>query len=230
MRIEDITPGAVVKNEEYWIYYVLRDMLKVFGRFVLLDTGSTDRTKYLARKTAKMFNADLRIQACEYGDDADAIGNGPNLLRQWCPTEWLFLLGGDEIWREDQLRKLVELEVPDEKLVVMTAGRNLTIQDGSLVERDGFSADRLFRPSVKWTKTDYPFEGHGLQDKVEAGQLIYTDAYFWHVRHLVRSSRDDDAFFRDRKRQYYPWDGPLKEIPEDWLGELGPFTNPYVGS
>lgn len=226
----DITPVMKVKNEDYWIYYVLRDALETFGRFIILDTGSTDYTKDIIKATAEMIGADVRLIEENYGDDAHKIGNSPNVLREACPTEWMFLVDGDEIWRKDQLQRLLDLSVADDKLVIMTVGRNLTVVSGRLMEREKWSADRLFRPSVRWDKrTDYPFESHDLEEKLFKNQVQYTDAYFWHTRHLTRSSRDTEAFFRARKRGYFPYSGPYYELPPDWLGELGPFPNPYVG-
>lgn len=230
LRLSDITPCMKVKNEDYWIYYVLRDMMRVFGRFIMLDTGSTDGTKRIATKTAIETGCNFTLIEASYGDDANAIGNSPNLLRERCPTYWMLLVDGDELWRTDQLRKLDGLEVPDGKTVLMVTGRNLCHVDGKIMERDGFNADRLFAPDVRWhLRTDYPFESHGLENRVAAGQVGYLNLYFWHIRHLIRSNKDDEAYFRQKKCDYFPYEGPYKELPPDWLGALGPYDNPYIG-
>lgn len=229
LRAEDITPALMVKNEEYWIHYVLRDLVTVFPRVLMIDTGSTDRTVEIAWLTAYSGDTDFILIEEDLGDDAEQIGNCRNVMRQRIETEWMFLVDGDEIWTHAQLEALLALDVPAEKQVVMALGLNLTEKDGVIFQRDKWNADRLFRPSVKWDMTLYPFESHNLYDKADAGQLIYTEAFFWHVRHLRRSSKDGEAFYRAEKRGYYPWDGELTPIPVDWLGELGPHENPFTG-
>jgi hypothetical protein len=230
MRASDITPVTKIKNEDYWIYYVLRDLFKVFGRFIMLDTGSTDRTKEIAIATAKEFGGDLTLIEEDYGDDADKIGNSPNILREECPTKWMFLVDGDEIWREAELAKLLAYEPAPSKTVLMVVGHNLTHHDGKLMAREKWSADRLFAPDVRWhLRTDYPFESHGLEERASKGQVDYVGAFFWHTRHLTRSAKDDEAFFRAEKRAYFPYNGPYTDLPNGWLGEIGPFPNPYLG-
>jgi hypothetical protein len=229
LTAQNVTPVTKCKNEEYWIHYVLRPMFRVFGRFVMFDTGSTDETKNIAKETAKLYGGELVLIEQDY-DDPHAIGNTVNILRATCPTHWMLLVDGDEIWPLEQVLALLEQEIPDDHLVGMVTGRNLAHVDGKLVERDGFSADRLFAPPVRWDKrTDYPFESHDLEAKVEAGLATYMSLHFWHVRHLKRSSDDEGAYFRAEKRAYFPYNGPYKPLPENWLGgELGPYPNPYL--
>jgi hypothetical protein len=117
----------------------------------------------------------------------------------------------------------------------MCNGRTVDTLNGTPKERsqDGFSADRLFAASVRWLRrTDYPFQSHGLQEKSRAGQVFHTNferSYFWHVRHLTRSSKNGEAFYRARKHGFFPYNGPYRDLPADWLGEIGPWPNPYLG-
>jgi len=224
-QTKDLTPALMVKNEDFWIWYVLRDLFRVFGRAFVVDTGSTDRTKEIVRAAAKFFDGDLTLHEMDYGDNAELIGNSRNVMRQSIKTEWMFKVDGDEIWPEDQLQALLATDISDNVDVVMVKARNLGEHKGAVLERDSFSADVLFRPHIYWHKKNYPFEGYDQPAKV----LHYAPAWYWHTRHLVRSSKDSEAFARDMKRGYFPWDGPLKKMPPAWLGELGPYPNPYLG-
>lgn len=231
MRISanDITPGIFCKNEEYWIHYVVRDLLHVFGNVVMLDTGSKDDTIRIAKETAKSIGANLHVLCKDYGNNRDKIGNAPNVLRREIKTEWMLLVGGDEVWSQDQLLKLLSYDYPDNMQVGMTIGRNVTSINGKLQERDGFNADRLFNSTVVWHKTDYPFEGHGLQEKLDLGVVHYIPVYYWHVRHLQRSRLDDEVYFRRDKQNYFMWGGWLKELKEDWLmPHVDKYINPYL--
>lgn len=230
----DITPALHVKNEEYWIHYVLRDLLKVFDEVFMLDTGSTDRTVEIAEATAELVGGELHLVVEDMGNDRHRIGNAPNTLIESVQTEWMLLVDGDEIWGQNQLQALQEIEPSGGWLVGMCNGRNLIDMDGVLKEREGFSADRLFHRTVRWDKrTDYPFQSHGLEDKCEAGQVFHTNferSYFWHVRHLQRSSLDSEACYRYTKKDYFPQPDLLRELPENWLVDINAeFPNPYLG-
>lgn len=227
LKRDDVTPAIFCRDEEYWIHYVLRDLFLVFGRAVMLDTGSQDSTVQIAVETARELGASLTLIREDYGSEPNLIGNAPNVLRCRVSTDWMLLVGGDEIWRTDQLRLLLRAGMPIGKTVGMATGRNLVAKDGKLVERDGFSADRLFDRSVVWDKTDYPFEGHGLQNKVVGGLVQYIPVYFWHVRYLARSRRDDEVYFRRDKQDYFLWNGELKPVDDCWLGQVAKFDNPY---
>lgn len=234
MNIDDVTPAIFLKNEVYWVYYVVRDLLNVFGRLVVLDTGSIDGTKDLIQRTAQEIGSQLMLTQVEYGHNAYSIGNAPNLLREMVATEWMFLCGGDEIWLRPQLMALLESDIPEGCTVGMVRGRNVEAVEGQLVERDSFSADRLFNPNTVWVRCKYPFEDHGLNGKLHAGQVHYlngNDVYFWHVRHLRRSPMDGDTYHRFKKRGYFPYTGPKEPIPPDWLGEVrDDIYNPYLGN
>ena len=195
-----ITPGMHVRNEEYWIAYVLRDLFKVFGTVAMIDTGSTDNTIEIAKKTADKYHGNLELIQEDMSDNAIAIGQCPSRLREMIDTKWMLLVDGDEIWQETQLRALqIQADIlPVNYQVVMFNGRNLTDvtdklleRDGfvadRLLERDGFVADRLFSPEVRWeVRQDYPFQSHGLEIRDREGNVFradHTGMWFWHVRH-----------------------------------------------
>ncbi|MHA2065511.1 MAG: glycosyltransferase, partial [Candidatus Thorarchaeota archaeon] len=136
----DITPALHVKNEEYWIHYVLRGLLKVFDRVVMIDTGSNDRTVEIAKATAEQVGGDLVLTVDDMGDDNFRIGHAPNVLIESIDTEWMLLVDGDEIWGQSQLEALLDIEPQGGWLVGMCNGRNLMDADGTLMEREGFSA------------------------------------------------------------------------------------------
>lgn len=216
-----ITPAIFCKNEEYWIHYVLRDLIKCFDNIIVLDTGSTDDTLDIARNTDK-----VTLIEKQYGNNAKRIGNSPNVLRAAVETEWMLLIAGDEIWCEPQLRRLIELitTIPENKTVGMATGRNIGFDNGKFFEFAGTSADRLFRKSVEWYKTDYPDESHGLHDRLARGEVEYLPVNYWHVRDLQRSSQDDDTYYRTKKIDYYERT-QRKDLPVDWLGGINTDLN-----
>lgn len=219
---------------------MLRDLFKVFGHVCMIDTGSTDNTVEIAKQTAVDLNGELHLVVEDMGDDAIRIGNCPNRLRELVQTPWMFLVDGDEIWRESQLMGLVEglpYAPADPRNVYMTSGLALEFHDGRIMQRlgDGMCADRIFGPGTYWNmRRDYPFQSHGLDQKFRNGLVRYSNferSYYWHVRHLQRSSKDAETFYRETKRGYYPWSGPWVEVTPDWIGEINEgYPNPYLHS
>jgi len=232
----DVTPALHVRNEAYWIHYVLRDVFKVFGRAHMIDTGSNDFTAEYAQSTAVEMGAELTLTIEYMGDDAIQIGRCPTRLREAIDTPWMLLVDGDEIWREAQLRRMLEEFDPTPDLEVgLVIGRNQAVVSGQLMERgDQGCYDRLFSPAVKWDyRQDYPFQSHGLEQRIEAGRAHYlnsAEVWFWHMRHVPRSPNEDAAYFRATTRSYYPYDGEYTPIPADWLGEISSkYPNPFLG-
>jgi glycosyltransferase involved in cell wall biosynthesis len=231
----DVTPALHLKNEEYWIGYVLRDLFRVFGHVIMLDTGSTDRTIEIALDVAKSVGGELTLLQEDMGDDADRIGRCSTRLREMVTTHWMLLVDGDEIWTEPCLRALLENLPSDDKHVGMVTGRNIAFHDGKLMLRDLWSADRLFAPGIRWDKnTSYPFQSYGLSSELSDGLVYYVPdqrVFFWHTRHVARSSKDNETFFRVHKQGYFPYDGPYSELPVDWLTDINPiYDNPYFGA
>lgn len=237
MRIESITPATMICNEEFWCYYSIRDMLKVFPKIIVLDTGSTDRTVEIIKEAFPMD----RVQLIEenYNGKDTLIGNGRNVLRELCPTEWMLLWDGDEIWREAQLRRMLEFEIEPTAEIIMVTGWNVQDVDGKLKLRthDRANRDGLFSKNIRWYRTDYPYESYGLHDThLPQGKVQYLpsmEVYAYHMRHTLRSSKNWETFFRKDKINFYPYghlpEQTFEDMPADWIGEIDPrFPNPYL--
>lgn len=233
MNLADITPVTMVKNEEYWIHYVLREILEVFPYMIMLDTGSTDDTIVIAEETAIKATGALEIVRHDFGSDAHMIGNGRNLLRRAVETEWMFLIDGDEIWTMPQIKSLLSHTVEPGKRIVMAGSHNLEDVNGQIVKRthDVANKDILFARDVEWIRIDYPFEGYGLSETIPMEHVQYLDAqgvFCWHVRHTQRSSKNAEAFFRQEKYNYFPYDKGYEPMPHGWLGDIDPgYNTPY---
>lgn len=230
MNVHDITPALMVKNEEYWIHYTVKELLITFPKVLVLDTGSTDATKTIIRETAQAVNGNLQLIEEDYGSDANLIGAGRNVLRQLVDTHWMFLVDGDEIWTQPQLEALLASDIAAGIKVVMAGNNNVEDVNGQLKIRthDMANKDILFAPDVTWTRTDYPFEGYGLANTLPMTQVQYLPAdkvFAYHMRHTQRSSQQ--AFFRDEKYGYFPYDKGWHELPVNWVSKAH-YANPYL--
>ena len=234
--VNEITVAVMVKNEEYWIHYVLRDAFKLFPNIIVLDTGSTDKTIDIILATANTVKrpegSNFTLLTGDYGNDAFAIGNGRNVLRKAVKTKWMLLVDGDEIWTIPQLEVILATDIPDGKDVVMAGSHNVEDVAGKLMFRthDIANKDIMFMPEVEWTKTDYPFEGYGLTASLSMDKVYYLPAdqvYCYHMRHTKRSSQS--AFFREEKYGYFPYAAGHHEFDMNLLGDaLVETPNPYA--
>jgi len=230
MRTEEITPAIMCCNEEYWIYYCLRDLVKIFGTAVVLDTGSVDNTVPIIKE----YFPQVHLLEHAYHGNPTMVGNGRNVLREIVETPWMFLVDADEIWIENKLRRILEFEINPGVEVVMVAGWNVEDCEGKLQLRTNDLANRdgLFSRDIKWTALHYPFEGYGLEEYIEKGKGQYLPAneiYAWHMRHTLRSSKNWETFFRKDKINFYPYSGPFEDLPDNWIGEVNPkIINPYL--
>jgi len=123
--------------------------------------------------------------------------------------------------------------VPDGKTVCMVNARNVRPRDNHAMRAEGWSADRLFAPGIRWDKNQtYPDQSYGLHSHLDKGLVHYIELpeiFFWHVRHLRRSSQDNDAFYRIHKAGYFPYSGEYTELPADWCGAVRTdWQNPYL--
>lgn len=239
LSVDNITPCVMAKNEEYWIYYCLRDLLKVFPQVILLDTGSIDATVEIAKYVNEASTGNLILMQDDYQNDPIKIGDGRNVMREACPTHWMFLVDADEIWREDKLRNILCYDAEDRVEVIMVAGWNVQDIDGQLQLRthDLANRDGLFAPTIRWKALEYPFEGYGLVEnylsKNKGMYLPALECYAWHMRHTLRSSANWDTYFRKDKLGYYPYGSKegqtFEDMPEGWIGDVDcHYPNPYL--
>jgi glycosyltransferase involved in cell wall biosynthesis len=133
----NITFLVFTYNEERRIEYILR-CFQLFGRIVLLDDGSTDRTGEIARK----YGAEVvRRPPCEFGEDE---GMAKFALEQ-VHTPWVYWAYTDEILPKTLLRKLQEVAGGDRYKLVNIHRKNLHYGMPGLNLLSGFRSPRFFR-------------------------------------------------------------------------------------
>ncbi|MFA6572050.1 MAG: glycosyltransferase, partial [Bacteroidota bacterium] len=82
-----ISLAMIVKNEEKYLYDCLKSTVAVVDEIIIVDTGSTDKTKDIARSfNAKIFNF-------KWNDD---FSSARNEALKHCSGEWILYLDADE--------------------------------------------------------------------------------------------------------------------------------------
>lgn len=206
-------PVVMVRNEEYHIERVLRPLAAVFGRVVLGDTGSNDRTVEIARAVDGVEVIELGVLA------PAALGQARRTLGfrvQELGAPWMFQVDGDEAYHEATLRHLAAIEPPVGKWAGFTSMITIDLdEEGRLWElEDQFSRLAFLPATCRWTGA-YPFE---IPEPFEnPANFWYADlpagwnCHALHLHRLPRSPRDDSVFIRNQKRLQFAMQD--KEVP-----------------
>lgn len=108
----EIVPLILVKNDEYWLPYVLQSARGWFDRYVIYDVGSTDRTPEIINWFKDTEDkADVFVR---YMPHVNPIVQGAfrNSMIAEARSEWYLILDGDELYTQDGFQRMtLELEM-----------------------------------------------------------------------------------------------------------------------
>ena len=191
----------IVKNEEKYLGQCLNSVKEIVNEVIITDTGSTDKTKEIAKKfKAKIFDF-------KWNDD---FSEARNESLKHATKDWILVLDADEIINRDDLEKIKEIVNDNDNSAFLFLQKNYT-NDNSVA---GFVSEshkndskayagwygslivRLFR-----NKKDYKFEGavHELiEHSVESknGKIALANVSLHHY-----GNSDPEAV--KKKRQFY---------------------------
>jgi glycosyltransferase involved in cell wall biosynthesis len=221
-------PSALilVKNEEYWLPYVLKQTEGFFDSYVIYDVGSTDKTRDIIDWFTKRMNgkADLMVKYLPHVPP-EVQGTFRNSMIVEGKKPVYFILDGDELYRPEDLAKLTtaaeELEDVNRVNSRMKYGvvRRVEVNPDltqQYAERRGHH--RLYTKDAFWTGT-HPGEVAYYRQS-EKSEIQFDDITCWHMHNTLRSPNEEDALSRisrKRKKAYHPG-GHMK--PMDLLEEL----------
>lgn len=234
---EPINPSVMVlvKNESYFLPYVLKQCEGIFDSYVIYDIGSTDNTREIiewfhGRNSEK---ADFTIR---YMPDLpkEVQGAFRNSMIPEGKRPIYLLLDGDELYSKDDLHN-IKAYAEDLKSAHAFSPRH--DKRFGVFKRVELSTDltqqysrrrshhRLYHQTAYWTG-NHPGEVSGY--KQEKNSEEWYDATVWHFHNAVRSPNEAEVLKRmerKKKKTYHPGD----LLPVDILREL-PALNHRVES
>ncbi len=219
----ELTAHVMIRNEEYWLGYVLDSLLQVMDEVIVVDTGSSDNTVDVVRRVMKE-HPNCRTQFLCYGH-LTPEENGQ--ARQWMTdrthTEWAMIVDGDEYYAPETLQKIKSTPLPPTARLGFTTLQVLQHKDGKFWLAERWSKQALFHaPTTRWTGK-YPFEGPEPWYAQPETFYYYEDTIGLDFHHLMRSGQDMNTPHRhDNIRVPQPVSSPF-ELPF----ELGKWRNPY---
>lgn len=202
------TVHMVVKNEDRFIYYVIKSVLPYVGKILTCDTGSTDKTVEIIKSISdkKILLTQKNISSPEE----------LSLVRQKqieeTETDWFWIVDGDEIYTEKLCREILDIiSTSGDRLEGIVVGRydllgdiyncqSETVGTYDLFGKKGHFALRLINKSdIKGLHVagKYPLEGYYDESGVELihhdeTKYVFTENKLWHAMYLRRSSQGEN--------------------------------------
>ena len=206
----NLTAHTIVRNEEQWIWYAIQSVLEYVEQIIIFDTGSTDDTI----KIIKSIHSP-KIKLLEKGTvTPERLVALRNEQLQMTKTDWFLLLDGDEVWPEPTIKELVRV-IPETQNHLSAIAVKAMVPVGDLFHYQSESAGRYeilgrrghfnirgyrIKEGYKWEGI-YPLEAYADTNHIPVqkknDELVLLKNAYWHLTHLVRSSRR-----RDQKYKY----------------------------
>lgn len=194
----------VVKNEDRFIWYAISSVLPHVGRFLIFDTGSTDKTVDIINSFG---SKRIEFQS-KIAKDAKDISDLRQEQIEKTESDWFWVVDGDEVYTKSLCEEIVEaVERDGKRLEGIVVGRYDLLgdiyhyQDESvgaynLFDRRGHFVLRLINkkniPGLHMEGV-YPYEGYYDKDGVEiinhdAKKYYFTQSRLFHAMYLSRST------------------------------------------
>lgn len=177
----------IVKNEERVLARCLDSVADLVDEVIIVDTGSTDRTKEIAASYTKA------IYDFEWIDDFAAARN---FAFSKANMEYIYSADADEVVSKEnreRFRKLKETLLPEIEIVQMKYGNQL--QFGTV-----YNFDEEYRPKLFKRKRDFVWE-EPIHETVRLLPVVYdSDIVITHMPEQNHAGRDLQAFHRQTER------------------------------
>jgi len=183
-----------VKNEEYWISYVLEALFQGGFDIFVGDTGSTDTTPNIVRsylhEYPQLHFYDFRSVPVErYGKIWEFLGHEAT-------TPYVMAIG-DEIFTPEGLETVLDTEMGDHMGAFFDV-QNITWKDGFRLS-SRWTKRKIYPSNATWIRTILQENVKGTEDKEKWFYIKPGTFLAYHMRYIKRSSKDDDAYGRKRK-------------------------------
>lgn len=215
-----IWANCLVRNEDRWIWFAVMSVIERVDKILIWDTGSTDKTVEIIKSIKSP-----KIEFKEYGPvTRENYPEARQAMLETTCADWMFLIDGDEIWRKDDIRKVVEAvnQRGDEaeSVVVKTinfvgdiyhyqeeeAGRyEIAGRKGHLNLRAmNMKIPGLHAAGAHGQQGYFDIDNKPIQER-DPKKILFVDASYFHATHLSRSSaaeKDREVPIRAQKRKY----------------------------
>lgn len=201
----NIVPVILNMNDEYWLQYSLMSLAGHFDRYVIYDVGSTDRSKdiidwFVQKEKSR---ADFFVRYLPFVDPV-VQGCFRNSMIAEADRDWYFIVDADELYKPEDLRKIVNHMADDSVLAKRPYGmvRRVEVVEG-LDKAYGTTEDRphhrVYHRTAYWQGT-HPGERAAKFKQFEPNEFWIRDVTCYHFHNTNRSSKDSEVPKRIERR------------------------------
>ncbi|RJR30275.1 glycosyltransferase [Candidatus Microgenomates bacterium] len=200
-----LTAHMIVKNEEQWVWYAVSSVIPFVSRFLIYDTGSTDRTVAIIKS---INSKKIHFLAKGKVTPKELVVLRNEQIKN-TKTEWFLLVDGDEVWPKKTSQELVSvLRNCDKNISAIVSKTIVPVGDVfhyqsesagkySILGRKGHFNIRAYRKRTGFLWQGlYPKESYqgkdGIAIQEKDSQLLLLKNPYWHLTHLRRSSKTKD--------------------------------------
>src|SRR3989344_8957687 len=222
MKKSLITAHCLIRNEERWIWYVIKSVINYVDKIFVFDTGSTDNTVKIVKsiKSPKIIFEEKGVV-----DKKQYTALRQEMLDR-TDTDWFMILDGDEVWTKaaiEELRKTVKNAPLDIDAIVVgqwTCMGDIFHYSKAMEEFEhpqyprmkGFRLPRAIR-KIKGLHCIglYGFESYADRNGLNISywdlkRLLFLKNKFFHMTSLPRSSsrsKDSEVMMRGPKTFFH---------------------------
>ncbi len=206
--MEQISLCIITKNNESTLRNCLNSVKNLVSEIILVDTGSTDNTKTIAKEfTDKIYSFDWKNNFSE----------AKNFALERASKEWVLVLDADEVISEKDFKKIIGLIEHKSYLGFSFIQRNYTNEPGSfnwVSSKDdeypeskvafGYSPTKMIRffkniPEIRFTGVVHDSVEKSL---VKIGKFAETDIPIHHFG-LLNRGKDRMEFYLELEKNNY---------------------------
>jgi hypothetical protein len=218
--MSDLVPVVLVKNDSYWLPYVLETTRDLFKRYVIYNIGSTDSTGNII----DWFLETQKDKSTFYVRhlphiDPEIQGIFRNSMIAEAMSEFYFILDGDEIYKRKEIEMLSKIRFNHPTWTKIYGIVNRVEMASDLKHRYDRerSHHRIYHRTAIWKGT-HPGERPVISQRPENEEWI-NGVTCYHFHNPIRSPKEEEVPKRLRRKQQQTYH-PGKLIPFDLLEEL----------
>ena len=187
-----ITAHCLVKNEENFVGYAIKSVINFVDKVLIFDTGSTDKTVEIIKQLLALYPDKIIFEEKGSSDKMRHTALRQEMVDR-TNTDWFMILDGDEVWTDRAM---------EEALKAINTGMYDGIKS-NFYECVGDVYHRHFRDSyttARFVKLGEVQWGGGFNEDnfytkkgeefFKTKNVFLLENKFWHLTHLVRSSKD----------------------------------------
>jgi len=192
----------IVRDEEEKLEFFLNDVKDFVDEIVIIDTGSKDNTKKIAKKFGKVY--DFR-----WNDD---FSDARNFSVSKATKDWILVLDPDEVIDEKDLIKIKDITKNNKKDIMGYRLIQETYYKNKIISIRGIC--RLFK-NDKRIRFVYPIHETVRESIKKIGKIGKTGIIINHYPKTDKDKKDYYLKLLDKKKKNFPESSVDKEIKNE---------------